>query len=121
MPTINKKTNYTSQPKYKHEAKANSLKYYNSIGWRRLRSALMSTHPLCVECAAKGISRPATDLHHKIPYLWWNTEEDRYKALLYVDWIVPLCQDCHYKIHNTLNRPKDFESTKEYKIIHDIQ
>ena len=102
MPTINKKTNYTSQPKYKHEAKTNSLKYYNSIGWRRLRSALMSTHPLCVECAAKGISRPATDLHHIIPFQNGLTEDERWELLLNPDNIIPVCQACHYEIHNKL-------------------
>jgi len=101
MPTINKKANNIQQPKYVHESKAASLKYYNSIGWRKLRQSIMSTYPLCVECASKGISRQATDLHHRIPFLTGKTDDERWQLLLDPDNVVPLCEPCHYNIHST--------------------
>lgn len=105
MPTINKTTNYEKQPKYKHEARQCSLKYYNSKGWRKLREAIMISHPLCYACSLRGITRPATDVHHIVPFQTGVTEEERWKLLLDLDNCVPLCESCHHGIHNKNRTP----------------
>lgn len=98
MPTINRKTNYQKQAEWKKES--NSMKYYNSRGWKKLREAIMSNHPLCVECAAKGISRPATDLHHIVEFQKGITENDKWNLLLDPNNIIPLCEAHHYAKHH---------------------
>lgn len=45
--------------------------------WRRARFAYLSRHPLCVRCAAAGITRAATDVDHVLPHrgdhkLFWD-------------------------------------------------
>jgi len=86
--------------------------------WKKLRNYFMSTHVLCADCYSKGITTPATDCHHEIPWSWFNDVEDKWKALLNIDILVPLCEHCHYERHKHLERPKDFEKSKYYDYIH---
>lgn len=96
------------------------LKYYGDKRWKLLRNYIMSKGPLCVDCLFEGRSVPAEEAHHKIPFSWFDTEEDRFKALLYEPFIVPLCKAHHLERHKHLEKPDNFEQTNEYKTIHNF-
>lgn len=39
---------------------------YDRAVWRRLRAQQLRAHPLCEDCMALGIVRPATDVDHRL-------------------------------------------------------
>ena len=95
-------------------------KYYNDKRWKHLREWFVSTHYLCHDCAIEGRSIPGEEVHHKVVFSWFDTEEDRIKALLDPDNLVFLCKSCHLKRHKNLHKPDNFEQTEEYKKIHNM-
>ena len=77
--------------KYRNEDKA---AFYRSYIWRQLREqVLKDNNYICAMCKSKGIVSLATEVHH-IEHLSMNWE----KRLDY-DNLIPLCYDCHHKIH----------------------
>lgn len=40
---------------------------YNTSNWRRLREAHLSLHPLCIGCAAIGVTALANTVDHIVP------------------------------------------------------
>ena len=123
MPYISKRRISARNDKGKEESKRRNNKwnkYYQNPRWKKLRDWYISISPLCKDCAIEGRSVPAEEVHHRIPYSWWNTEEDRLKALLCPDLLVPLCKKHHLERHKYLKKPDNFEQTKEYKIIHNM-
>ena len=57
--------------------------------WRRARDHYLQLHPLCVECAKKGIIRAASVVDHIVPHrgdqsLFWD--QSNWQAL---------CKSCH--------------------------
>lgn len=97
MPTITRLKDVTKrQPKKQNQ----SAKYYNSKQWKSLRLNYYRLHPLCEECLAKGITKPAEHIHHKIEFLTGITDEQRWQLLLDPDNLQSLCLECHYKKHN---------------------
>ena len=123
MPYISKRKLCPNQDN--HEAKEANVrhnnrwgKYYHNKQWKLLREWQINNFPLCHDCALNGRSVPAEEVHHQIVFSWFDTEEDRMKALLCPDFLVSLCRDCHMKRHKDLQKPINFEETKEYKLIH---
>jgi hypothetical protein len=102
----------------RHNEKWN--KYYGSPRWKKLRDYYMSISPLCKDCAIEGRSVPADECHHSTPWDWWPDPADKWKALLCVDLLVPLCKKHHLERHKHLYKPDNFEQTKVYKMIHDM-
>lgn len=100
----------------RHNSKWNA--YYQDKRWKKLRDWYKSIHPICEICAINGRSIPAEEVHHRIIFSWFDSEEDRLKALLCPDNLQCLCRQCHMKIHKNLHKPDNFEETKEYKMIH---
>lgn len=101
MPTINKNRIHQKFTPYKKDN--NSAKYYNSIQWKRLRNYYIRRHPLCEECLSKGIVKPAEEVHHKLPFIYGITEEDRWNRLTDEDNIIALCKECHVEAHRRLH------------------
>lgn len=100
----------------RHNSKWN--KYYGNPLWKKLRHWYMSLRPLCVDCSIEGRSVPAEELHHSTPWSWWDSNDDKMKALLCPDLLVPLCSECHHKRHKYLKKPENFKETEIYKKIH---
>ena len=98
MPTINKPQKTETTP-YKHEARVNSMKYYNSKAWKTLREAYIMNHPLCEICITKGISRQAEDVHHVIPFFTGQSEDEKWSLLLDPSNLQSLCSHCHHEVH----------------------
>lgn len=120
MPHITKrrigKPNHKEENNQRRNKKWN--KYYGDKRWKRLREWQITNFPLCQDCMIEGRSVPATEVHHRIVFSWFTSEEDRWKALLCPDILMSLCKDCHLKRHKYLQRPDNFEQTEDYKKIH---
>jgi len=57
--------------------------------WDKARKAFLTAHPLCAECAKRGVQTPASHVDHITPHkgdkaLFWNR----------ANW-QPLCPTCH--------------------------
>ena len=94
--------------------------YYQYPRWKKIRDYYHMLHPICARCAIEGRSVPAEEVHHKIPWSWFDLEEDRLNALIDIDNLTSLCKQCHLKVHNTLIKPDNFEQTDYYKKIHNM-
>ena len=118
MPFIHK---LPKKPRAKRSKRSNdSANFYSDRRWKKLRDYVMRESPLCVNCLKQGISTPATECHHDIPWNWFDEVQDKWKALLNIDILVPLCSKCHHEIHKTLKKPDNFKSTKYYNYIHNL-
>lgn len=73
--------------------------YYNSKTWKALRQKKITDQPLCEVCLQRGITKPASDIHHAIKFYDQFTEE--LKALLFSDYdnLISVCEDCHHCLH----------------------
>ena len=123
MPYITKRRVGTERKYDKNVAKFHNNKwghYYQDRRWKRLREWYVSTHLICEDCMFEGRSVPAQECHHKVPFSWFDLEQDRIAALLDPDNITCLCKECHMKRHKNLKRPDNFEQTDYYKKIHSI-
>ena len=78
-------------------------KYYNDKRWKMLRQWQIINFPICYDCMFNGISRPATEVHHVIPFSEGKTMEEKYNLLLDPNNLVSLCSECHDKRHFILN------------------
>jgi len=60
--------------------------------WREVRKRLLCERPLCEECLKAGIVRPAITVHHIVPLSEGGARLD-------YDNLMPLCRECHERIH----------------------
>lgn len=61
---------------------------YNARKWRKLRSEVLTSEPLCRHCEAKGIATVATVVDHITRIDAGGAEYDK-------DNLQPLCKKCH--------------------------
>jgi 5-methylcytosine-specific restriction enzyme A len=57
--------------------------------WRRFRKAFLATHPLCLDCAERGVTEAADEVHHMDrlgPFGPNGYDETN---------LLPLCKRCH--------------------------
>lgn len=79
-----------------------STKFYQSGRWKHLRDSIMNSFPICYNCNKHGIITPATELHHAIPFLSGDNEQQQWQLFLDQTNLVPLCNYCHKKIHELM-------------------
>ena len=104
MPYINKTPRKEKTKRSKHSNQ--SARYYNSHQWKLLRNYYITTHPLCEQCLANGISRSAEEVHHQTEILSGKTDAERWQILLDETQLISLCRDCHMKIHGERHSQK---------------
>ena len=66
--------------------------------WQQLSVRFRKEHPLCAECAKKGIATAAAEVHHIVPIReapWLRLE---------VSNLVSLCVECHRRVDNERGR-----------------
>jgi len=68
-------------------------KMRSSSRWQKIREMKLSSEPLCRSCR-----RPAEHLHHIAMAI--NSPE----LFFELDNLLPLCEDCHVKVHSALRR-----------------
>ena len=77
--------------KHKQYNRAARAKNTNAAGygitWQRLRKVFLLENPLCENCKAKGIIKPATEVHHKT-----NIKDGGVNDY---DNLQSLCKPCH--------------------------
>lgn len=107
MPTIPFLKNIRSDLKKKKKSKqlhlqpevSVSQKIYNSQKWKKLRNSYIAEFPLCQSCLEKGKIVPGEEVHHVIPFLTGQTQQEIEN--LAFDWnnLKTLCQSCHKAAH----------------------
>lgn len=102
MPTI-KKRERPARVRFKH-ADNDGSKYYNSMYWKRLRNAYIREHPLCEMCLLDRKTTAAAEVHHIVPFMQGDTDDERWELLLDPDNLMPLCESCHHKVHNEMRK-----------------
>lgn len=75
---------------------------YNGSRWKKTRAAYLSMHPLCEVCLSRGISSPASVVHH-VEHLCAANVHDPDIVYGFAN-LVASCEKCHYEHHHT--RPK---------------
>ena len=122
MPTINRRIHKEKPVKYKKENK--SEPFYGSTAWRRLRDTYISLHPICECCLKHERITPASETHHKIPFLRGENEEEQWKLFLDEKNLMSLCSKCHTALHVKDNMYHmsvlDELTDKEYNYAHGI-
>ena len=98
MPTINRKIIKPKRIKYKTED--NHAKFYNSKAWKKLRLTYITDHPLCENCLANGIIKPAREVHHKQIFSTARTEEGQWNLFLDDRNLMSVCIKCHHMFHD---------------------
>lgn len=107
MPTINRNMYHRpATPNASYVKEEQSQKYYGSMAWRNLRDYFITNHPLCQDCALKGRSVPAEEIHHVVPFLLGKNEMEKWRLLLDMNNLVSLCKECHIERHRVLNKTK---------------
>ena len=102
MPTINKPQKKPYRRKTKEQYNRSSAVYYNNVRWKKLRNWYISQHPLCIDCLAEGRTTAAEHIHHCIPFMSGNTDNERWQLLLDPNNLVPLCKEHHEERHRLM-------------------
>ena len=124
MPQINRKQIKPKKVKYKNEVRDKNSEFYGSLAWKRLRDTYISLHPLCECCLAHERIEPATEVHHKRPFMRGDTEEEQWKLFLDEHNLMALCRQCHIGLHI---KDRDYNlnsldnlTQKEYDEVHNL-
>ena len=64
----------------------------------------MISDPLCEMCLRKGITRPATDVHHIQSFMSTKDMEARKVLAFDPTNLMSLCDECHNEIHHGKRR-----------------
>ena len=78
-------------------------KIYNTNRWHKLRAGKLMQSPLCEVCLSKGVITPAFHIHHIDSFM--NYEGMKRKEVAYnPDNLMSICEQCHNKLHNQIQR-----------------
>lgn len=69
--------------------------------WRRMRREYLAAHPLCERCEAHGVTRLASEVHHRIPVETAGDYAAMRRLAYDVTNLQALCQTCHREVHET--------------------
>lgn len=82
-------------------------KFYSSAAWQSCRNEYMKrAHYLCEDCLARGIYKPAREVHHVEELTPFNIY--RPEVSLNFDNLVALCKECHKARHNERMRDRRY-------------
>jgi len=110
MPTI---TLAKTKPREVTINKSAYQKIYNTPRWKRLRKYKVTENPVCEVCAAKGLTEPVKEVHHKIPF---DINDIDYDLAYDYDNLISLCIACHKEAHEKLHQPmRHFPTNTEYR------
>lgn len=90
--------------------------FYKSQAWYKCRNAYMkSVSYLCEDCYAKGIIKPAEEVHHII-FITPDNISDPNITLNY-DNLISLCRECHRARHNLDEKNKRYKVDEAGRVI----
>lgn len=76
----------------------------HSVRWLKLRREVLTARPLCARCEAEGRLRSAVEVHHVVPVERALTREAKERLMFDRHNLLPLCHDCHVRVHTELGR-----------------
>lgn len=80
------------------------IQMIHTTEWLKLRKAALDKHPTCCMCEKEGRLTAAQELHHIRPVEEAITYQDKCQRMFDPSNVLPLCHDCHVKIHTELGR-----------------
>lgn len=91
--------------------------FYNSKQWRKLRKEVLAEHKNeCQDCKVKGLYSKANTVHH-VQYVRKHPRYALSKTYIFQGKeyknLIPLCHDCHEKIHGYRQKEKKKPLTEE--------
>lgn len=75
-----------------------------STRWQKLRKAVITAHPLCVVCEAKGLLTPASEVHHITPVEYGLNPAEQERLAFDPTNLQALCHACHVAVHMEMGR-----------------
>lgn len=75
------------------------IKLINSGRWKKLRADKLTANPICEECETKGLSTPATEVHHLTEVESVPTAEAMEQLMFDYSNLESVCHSCHSEIH----------------------
>lgn len=97
-----KNIKYYKQTTYERDSKYN--KFYKSKEWKKIRQlVIIRDHSLCKDCLNNNTITPYHTVHHIVPI------KEEWSKRLDVANLICLCESCHQKRHNSMNRQGVFE------------
>ena len=91
---------------------------YNSPDYKRLRKDFIRYHPLCDVCLEENKVKETEHTHHIVRFMDQPSELLKYALLVDEDNIMPLCEDCHHKLHQSF---KSFTAKQQMYIVNQIK
>ena len=91
---------------------------YNSPEYKRTRRDFIRFHPLCDVCLVENKVKETEHTHHIVRFMDQPTEVLKYALLVDEDNIMPLCEDCHSKLHHSF---KSFTPQQQMYIVNQIK
>ena len=88
------------------------VKMIHTTRWLKLRRDILTAHPCCQDCEAKGYITAATEVHHIRPEEEALSYSDKRQRMYDPHNLRALCHDCHVKVHTELGR-SGREATKK--------
>ena len=83
---------YDAEQKRKRKADPNQAladRLRTSQRWKKLRRMKLARDPLCADCLERGVTEPATQVHHSVPV------RERPDLAFVMELLVALCTTCH--------------------------
>ena len=71
------------------ESKSEARRIRSSLAWQKTRAEKRRLNPCCEDCAQKGITRVAVEIHHV------ESLATRPEKALHLENLRSLCRDCH--------------------------
>lgn len=75
------------------------IKLISSVRWRKLRADKLRTNPICEVCESKGLSTPASEVHHVTEVESVPTEVAMTRLMFSRFNLKSVCHSCHVDIH----------------------
>lgn len=88
---------------------ANYNRMIHSRGWLELRRWKIQKNPLCEDCLASKIAKPATEVHHVVPVESACSIPEMERLMFNPNNLASLCSECHKKRHQLMgSHSKDY-------------
>ena len=79
----------TAERQYNHYLRNPDTNKRYGRAWKKLRARFLLQHPLCAQCEAEGLLKPAQEVHHVLPLANGGMNDEGN--------LMALCKSCHSK------------------------
>ncbi|MDE6135552.1 MAG: HNH endonuclease [Muribaculaceae bacterium] len=75
-----------------------------SARWLRLRRQVITEHPICQDCQARGELSPSVEVHHVTPVEYGLNPSEKERLMFNRANLRALCHRCHVEQHRAMGR-----------------